>query len=171
MPTSHQLLRRTQDVCPRDSLLPAILRHILGKLSPQESRSTNQRHGEQSVSRSQRPVFSSLVWESRFMRSEDWKRAEHSRPPGQEHQSQLSEETGQSHDQNSCVTRNHHPQHSSVSSRLSRKQVCLSTANEVFRAGCSAGINTSTIQCRAESPKRVYFHPSSPDVTSALTWG
>lgn len=58
MSTSHQLLRRAQDVCPPDSLLPAIFRHILEKLSIQRRQSTNQRHGEQNVNRSHRPVSS-----------------------------------------------------------------------------------------------------------------
>lgn len=129
MPTSHQLLRRAQDVCPPDSLLPAIFRHILGKLSIQRRQSTNQRHGERNVSRSHWPVssFSSgkQIYEVGELREGRALKTPPPPPPRQDHTSQLSAETGQSHGRNSWMMRDHHPQPSSVSSRLRRKQVCL----------------------------------------------
>lgn len=95
------------------------------KLSLQRRQSTNQRHGERNVNRAHRPVSSFSSGKQIYEVGELTERAEHSRPPRQDHTSQRGAETGQSHDRNSSKIRDHHPQPSSVSSPLSRKQVRL----------------------------------------------
>lgn len=142
------------------------------KLSFQRRQSTNQRHRERNVNRAHRPVSSFSSGKQIYEVGELTERAEHSRPPppqagSYESTSQRGAETGQSHDRNSCMMRDHHPQPSSVSSRLSRKQVCLRLMKSSGQDAQPASIPWP-FSAGYSPPKRVYFHLSSPDVTSAL---